>query len=39
MNEDIRFFDWWIHLLEVLVVMGIGLVIWAAKKKKSHDTN
>lgn len=33
MNEEFAYFDRWVHLLEVVIVAGIALVIYVAKKK------
>jgi len=37
MKEEIAYFDGWIHFLEILIVVGIGLVVWAAKKAQSNE--
>ncbi len=35
MLEDNTIFEWMIHIMELSVVVGIGVVVWYTKRKKT----
>lgn len=39
MNQEMIQFDRWIHWLELVIVLGIALVIYVAKRKSGSDRN
>jgi len=39
MNEEMMQFDRWIHWLELVIVLGIGLVVFTAKRKLGRGSD
>lgn len=37
MTDEVVFFDWWVHFLEVFIVLGIGIVVWTVKKAQHRE--
>lgn len=39
MSEEMVLFDKWVHLLEIVIVAGIALVVYTAKRRLNRERN